>query len=475
MPHTFSAESQAQFATLSGDFNPIHMDAVAARRTQAGAPVVHGIHALLWLLDSVAEQRADLPLPTMLKAGFRRMIYVGDRAEAVFAQSTAAALRAHLLIDGVEVLSAGLSFGTSARTPPGLSATGAAAAVPPPPRPFDLSLEQMEGLSGRLNFAAPAEQSTAMFPNAVRYLGAGRVAALAASSCLVGMVVPGLYSLFGELSVALEEQRPDLDELQYQVTSVDPRFRMVRIAVRGGGLLGSVSAISRPPPTAQPDMKALAPLVGRDEFIGSTVLVVGGSRGIGEVTAKLVAAGGARVLLTYRRGKEDAEAVAREIRDWGGNCHTAVYDALQSAAPQLSSLPHAPSHVYYFATPTIYRRKAGLFDAGRFQEFNAYYLAGFLDLAEASLRLRPEGVRFFYPSTVYVENRPAEMTEYAMSKAAGEVLCADLAQHLRGVTIIARRLPRIATDQTVSLVPMAAASASEVMLPIVRELQRLKL
>jgi hypothetical protein len=67
------------------------------------------------------------------------------------------------------------------------------------------------------------------------------------------------------------------------------------------------------------------------------------------------------------------------------------------------------------------------------------------------------------------------MTEYAMSKAAGEVLCADLAQHLRGVTIIARRLPRIATDQTVSLVPMAAASASEVMLPIVRELQRLKL
>ena len=34
---------QERFAEFSGDRNPMHMDLVAARRTQAGAPVVHGV------------------------------------------------------------------------------------------------------------------------------------------------------------------------------------------------------------------------------------------------------------------------------------------------------------------------------------------------------------------------------------------------------------------------------------------------
>jgi len=282
--------------------------------------------------------------------------------------------------------------------------------------------------------------------------------------------VPGLNSLYGELAIELDDDCREVAELAYQVTSVDPRFRIVRVAIRGGGVVGLISALSRPPPAAQPDMRAIAQLLSRAEFSGSDALVIGGSRGIGETTAKLVAAGGGRVMLTYRHGRADAEAVARDIRSCGGDCQIVAYDAQQSAAAQLANLPYAPTHVYYFATPTIYKRKAGLFDAGRFEEFSSYYLSGFLDLAEACATLRPQGVRMFYPSTVYVEQRPAEMTEYAMAKAAGEVLCADMTKHMRNVQILMRRLPRIATDQTVSLVPMVAASANEVMLPIVREM-----
>lgn len=45
-----SEQSQEDFAQLSRDRNPMHMDAVKARRTQAGQPVVHGVHTLLWSL-----------------------------------------------------------------------------------------------------------------------------------------------------------------------------------------------------------------------------------------------------------------------------------------------------------------------------------------------------------------------------------------------------------------------------------------
>ena len=58
----------------------------------------------------------------------------------------------------------------------------------------------------------------------------------------------------------------------------------------------------------------------------------------------------------------------------------------------------------------------------------------------------------------------------ALSKAAGEVLCADLQAQLRGLQVIARRLPRLPTDQTSSLVPMETADALTVMLRVVREM-----
>ena len=48
----FTESDQRWFAEASGDCNPMHMDAIAARKTQPGRPVVHGIHALLWALDS---------------------------------------------------------------------------------------------------------------------------------------------------------------------------------------------------------------------------------------------------------------------------------------------------------------------------------------------------------------------------------------------------------------------------------------
>ena len=47
----FSMADQVDFANLSGDFNSAHIDAVDARRMQFGLPIVHGLHAVLWVLE----------------------------------------------------------------------------------------------------------------------------------------------------------------------------------------------------------------------------------------------------------------------------------------------------------------------------------------------------------------------------------------------------------------------------------------
>src|SRR5580698_8937499 len=75
---TFSSGLQTEFAELSGDWNPMHMSSVAARRTQAGSAVVHGIHVVLSLLDSFAPSSLDLALPSKLAARFLKPVYVQD-------------------------------------------------------------------------------------------------------------------------------------------------------------------------------------------------------------------------------------------------------------------------------------------------------------------------------------------------------------------------------------------------------------
>jgi NAD(P)-dependent dehydrogenase (short-subunit alcohol dehydrogenase family) len=467
---TFDADRHARFVALSGDLNPMHVDAVAARRTQAGAPVVHGIHTLLWLLDCVAEKLEVMPQVATLTARFHNMVYVGERADAEVLQLGASALRARVTVDGVDVLSLILGLGAPGRNdePP---LPFVAASEPPPSLPIDLRLDQMGGRSGRLRFAAGPAEVAAMFPHAARLLGPQRIAALTCTSCVVGMVVPGLHSILGGVELGVDENN-GVEDLTYAVTSVNSRFRLVHVAVRGGGLRGVLKCASRPPPVAQPDMAAVVASVAKDEFLGTPALVVGGSRGLGETTAKLLAAGGGRVTITYKSGAADAEAVARDIRSRGGLCDFVPYDVRQRAAPQLAVLSQAPTQVYYFATPTIARRKAGLCDPRRLEELNAYYVTGFFDLVTACMRLRPEGVHVFYPSTVYVEQRPADFTEYAMAKSAGEILCADMQRFWRGLHVLVRRLPRTLTDQTGSLLPNETADPLQVMLPIVREMHQ---
>jgi NAD(P)-dependent dehydrogenase (short-subunit alcohol dehydrogenase family) len=217
-------------------------------------------------------------------------------------------------------------------------------------------------------------------------------------------------------------------------------------------------------------MGSLAGVVGASEFAGSVALIVGGSRGLGELTAKLIAAGGGAVVVTWKSGKEDAERVAHEIRSAGGRCETLPYDVRKSAIDQLAMLAEIPTHVYYFATPTIDRPQREIFVAERLRVFLDVYVEGFWQLAQV-LRTRQPKLSLFYPSSVYVNDRPKGMTEYSMAKAAGEVLSADMNASLSPMHVTMSRLPRLPTDQTASITDTETANPLETMLPIVREVQ----
>ena len=290
-----------------------------------------------------------------------------------------------------------------------------------------------------------------------------------ATTLLIGMVCPGLHSIYAGFTLHATE----LEEtgLRYRVASVDPRFRMVCLQVQGSGIQGELDSFARTPPVAQPTMSALAGLCAADEFANSTALIVGGSRGLGELTAKVLALGGAKIIVTYATGKKDADAVAREINDWGGACEVLSYDFHSPPEEAFGRVAGSVTHLYYFATPQIFRRKAGLFDPARFAEFERCYVSAFHELFKTLHAGAPDGLTAFYPSSTAVSTRPRDMTEYAMAKAAGEILCEDITAFLPKSRVVISRLPALPTDQTANVATVETADSIAVMLPLIRQVQ----
>lgn len=449
----------------------MHMDVVAARRTHAGQPVVHGIHVVLWALETLVH-KGNLQQPiAQIKVRFQKLIYVGDVVTLEVVRQDIAGISLQLCVDNLTVSSINIGFGeplsvaTSSQSPD---------AIPPstwPEKPSNLSLTDIKRASGWLAFARDIKAAARSFSGLSAAIGSQRVSALACLSRLVGMVCPGMHSTFFSLTVRAIEPPGAHDVIRYEVTSVHDQFRLVKQTVEGGGWSGTIESIARIPPVAQPTVEELAGSVLGGEFRQTNALVIGGSRGLGELTAKLIVAGGGTVTITYAIGRDDAIEVQRQIREWGGKCEVLQYDATLPAASQFAQLGSAPTSLYYFATTPIFFRKTRLYTPAVFEKFYRVYAEGFYEVCTSALRDSKPGSSVFYPSSIAVEDHPLDMTEYAMAKAAGEILCGDLARSNEGFRFIVERLPRMLTDQTATVMPIKTIAPLEVLLPIVRRME----
>ncbi|MDH3208558.1 MAG: MaoC/PaaZ C-terminal domain-containing protein [Gemmatimonadota bacterium] len=462
----FSHEDQLSFAELSGDFNPVHVDPIAARRSLFGRPVVHGVHQLLWALNSWLADKSDPVRLDSLKCEFRGALRT----------DTTAVLQLDEVADGTVAIEIG---GESGETVLRLSAVVVSQARPDgggldggrtaTRSPRVLSVDEIAAANGILDLYLDPELAGRLFPNAMRVLPPLQMAELLATTRLVGMECPGLQSIYSQLDLKFAVAAGESRSLSYEVANFDERYSALDIAVHGPGARGTVRAFLRPTPQEQVRFEEIDGVVSA-EFAEQRALIVGGSRGLGEVAAKLLAAGGAQVTITFFSGEADAKLVVDDIVAGGGRCDSVALDVLD---PKLSAADlvgaRSPSHLYYFATPSIFTAVKGIFAPQLFRRFCDYYVDGFVNTVNLIQEHGSRLEKVLYPSTVALDELPSGMGEYAAAKAAGETLCRFLEETQHGLTIVRPRLPRLATDQTRSLLPIRNEDPVQVLL---RELRR---
>jgi NADP-dependent 3-hydroxy acid dehydrogenase YdfG len=414
-------------------------------------------------LDGLADVGIDIGGVGSIHAQFLRFVYLDQPLAVRLDRRTDQNARLSVFAGGLVLMTVTLRFGPRKDGQARLAYPEAQVSE----SPNLLDFQDMDALSGRLTPPKPPSVFGERFPKASAALGEQLLADLAQTSTLVGMVCPGLNSIYNELLVYLLQPTGHHEGVSYKVVRVDERYRRVNMDVVSEGFAGKIIASVRAAPVEPPNMEQIARHVSPGTFKDIRALIVGGSRGLGAITAKILASGGARVTITYAQGLKEAQALQTEIIAACG-AETATICQLDVSTPvasQLGDITCDFTHLYYFATPKIFVQKAEVFASELYARYSRFYVEAFHELCLAVMR---DKLSVLYPSSIAVEARPKGMTEYSMAKIAGELLCEDMSREINGLKIWVERLPRILTDQTATVAAADNRDALETLLPIVR-------
>lgn len=462
------------FARLSGDLNPIHADPIAARRTLSGGITVHGIHHVLLALEALLKYllkttgcRSTL---VGITAQFLKPVLVEDSIDIYLTERKSETSQLICVVCEEQVVTITFRFGLAPVRKQKLSIPSL---VKEPI--IAATFDELKNAAGQISVGLDSSLAKKLFPRATKLLGTVRVAHLLALTRLIGMRCPGLHSMSGQYDVSwisCDGSGP----LKYRVVKSDDRFRRLHIEVSSGQLNGTLSAFVLPAPEQQLNTAAIKTRVPAGSFSSSCALIVGGSRGLGEITAKIIAAGGGHPIITYHQGAKDAESVVKDIRDSGGNCSLLKLNVAAEVSMALQSLlrgHHVPRSIYYFATPKIFSPRCAFFDSRKLSTFEDIYVTSFVRLVTAVSSVTTGRLRVFYPSSIAVEEQKRDLAEYVIAKQAAESVCAFYNHYSDRIKIIVARLPWTKTDQTSALLPLTTEEPLDVMLSFVQRVESL--
>lgn len=447
-----------RFAQLTGDRSSLHVDDAFARRSAYRQPVVHGMLpvACLALLPQL-HVPGFVAVPMALTGRFAAPVFPGDTLTLTAGQGRPASDSASVHFDfqiaqeaaGTVVTSGTLTLAYEPEAPPPAGVGDDAGVMLS--TAVDLSnyrLEELEkGTSDVLEFSI-TRGTVAALADILGESGAGAAHARAAAahvrfehllplllySTSIGVSMPGASATFLEFSAAVEG--PIALNTPYRLCGrVTHRSTATRIVKKellvtpasGDDVIvrGKAATLVAKPFKAMPSVAELKAAGTGFGLEGKVVVITGASRGIGETTAKLFALHGARVVVNYHRGADDADRVVREITAAGGEAVAVGADV--SNADDVKRLV-ATAAGRFGGVDVLVNNAARDFRPVPFQQLSWDDIQRDLDVIVKGAflccqqvlpsMLARGGGRIVNISTVATDNPPPDQTKYVVAKSA---------------------------------------------------------
>ena len=450
----FTLDDQLQFAEFSGDSNPIHIDPILARRTIAGECIVHGINGLMYAINSLATKGITV---SSFKVLFLRPIPLDTEVQCFWDSEK----------NRLSIISENTVHTTIDVTLGSILGGGDISKVKsdkPLVIPRNKTLKECSEITREeLIYRGNIEVGKILFPDFFGAYGDIFTAELALTSEIVGMQTPGLNSLF--ISIEGDFSEKNLTPY-YELVSCN-RFGLIKLLVSGRYLKAEIETFFRPYPKNSPTIGQVSKKITQNEFQDVNALIIGGSRGLGELTAKIITCGGGKVTVSYNLGEEDAKKLQHEIADFGGTCYIT-----QLRIEDNFDLPEVNfNQIYYFPTPKIRPEDHNFPNTQLSLLYESFYVHAFCNLLNQILQ-RSMRTSVFYPSSTFLDSPPRNHGRYVESKLKGELLCKEFIEK-KSMRIMYPRLPRLATDQTLGLMHEEFEDSVDVMYPFIQRMTSL--
>src|SRR3990167_5111138 len=179
--HRFSYDDQLFFAKFTGDYNPVHLDKVFARRLLFGRVVIHGIHLLLWGLDVWLAKQTRALYIAALEARFLRAVGIDEECACAWN------VRQHQ-IEIIVMAGDAIAMRVKLKAVPAFKDNVSVSnSFPKREKCANHTTEDASKVFGKVKLFLDRNLINERFPNVARILPSSQVAEILATTRIVGM------------------------------------------------------------------------------------------------------------------------------------------------------------------------------------------------------------------------------------------------------------------------------------------------
>lgn len=442
----FTPNLQNKFANSSLDKNLIHMDMIESRLHFSGQVIVHGMHVLIWALDEFVNKFLNLVVDYEIfdiKCKFLKPIFLNELLDLKITNNENIF---YLIVSKndtrLTTIRIKLKSGSIKKNEYSNLCY------------FDL-LKIKEPLESNKNFftrtgyvdisSIDLKFLKKYYKHFSNFFSENTIRSLQGLSSVIGMIYPGKRSLITEINLQeYKKQKNNGDYLYFKLNKQSEALGYKQILIESNSLAANVDTLDRPNPVNFNNISLYSGLVKKNSYKDHKVLIIGGSRGIGAMMAKLLAYGNAQVIITYKHCEKEARSIAKHK-----NINAFLFDVkTKKINPDIINIFKNIDSVFYFASTKIFFRRTKKYHLNYKKEFDDIFVNSFKMCLYEILRLNNNLKYCLYPSTSEINNKNSINIEYINSKILAEKVCAQMKRSYPNINIYAPRLEKIITHQT---------------------------
>ena len=465
----FTNKDQMSFANMSKDYNPIHVDPLISRRLIPGSQIVHGVNIFLTALNSILKQK-KINKFNKIKCNFFNSVNINEKV--YFAKRK---IGKNLLIEikNKSIIFANILLENDLNDLEKKFYHK---------KNYFIKINKIKKNYINNNFSAHKMVNknyeinlnnfklSRKFKNLNEIFNKSQFKSILSISYFIGMVCPGLNSILSYFEINLRRNVSSNKKINFYVENFDKRINSLKIKFNGT-LEGQVKSFVHPGKTQQPEIKKIKKFVKNNEFLKTKSLIIGGSRGLGELTAKILASGKGNVNVTYFKGFEDAKKLQKEINSTSGKkCKIEKFNVIRDDLKRKVNFFSNYDFIFFFASPKISIKRTDKFDKNVFNHFYKYYVKKFKNICQLLEKNSKKKQIIFFPSTIFIENTPNKLKEYVKAKLLAEKMISELNMRFKKLRIVSVRLPKLKTDQTVGVITNFKNQNIKIVTPIIRNI-----